>query len=75
MIATKERIKNNLEFLNEQQLQELADYTAFLKIRTRIQNSNVDLPEHFSKYLNEDRELAELGIAEYNNALLEEDKL
>jgi hypothetical protein len=75
MIAIKEQIKNNLEFLNEQQLLESADFSAFLKIRSKIQNHASINYSLFSKYENEDSALAELGMTDYNTALLEEDKL
>lgn len=75
MIEIKEQIKNNLEFLNEQQLLELADFSAFLKIRSKIQNNTSKLFSAFSKYESEDIVLAELGMTGYNSALLEEDKL
>lgn len=75
MIAIKEQIKENLEFLSEQQLIELADFTAFLKVRSRIRNSYLKNPEHLTKFSNEDKILAESGIADYNAGLLEEDKL
>ena len=75
MIAMKEQIKENLEFLTEQQLIELADFSTYLKVRARMLNSNLKNSSLFSKYSNEDKSLAECGMAEYNNSLLEEDKL
>jgi hypothetical protein len=75
MTEIKEQIKNNLEFLSEQQLLELADFSAFLKIRSKIKNNSSKLFSSFSKYENEDKAFAELGMADYNSALLEEDKL
>ena len=75
MVAIKEQIMENLDFLNEQQLLELADYSTFLKIRSRMHNYNLKYSSLLSKYSEEDKELAEFGMAEYNNSLLEEDRL
>ena len=75
MIALKEQIKEGLEFLNEEQLIELADFTVFLKVRSRIQNSNMKFENLYSMYSNEDKILADSGMAEYNAGLLEEDRL
>ncbi len=75
MSAIKERIKENLEFLNEQQLMELADFSSFLKIRSRVQKSKILITDSFNKFKNEDSTLAEYGMAEYNKGLLEEDLL
>ncbi|HPI21520.1 MAG TPA: hypothetical protein PKY56_14240 [Candidatus Kapabacteria bacterium] len=74
MIAIKEQIKNNLEFLNEQQLSELADYTSFLKIRSKIQKS-VQNYLAYSKFFDEDILLSEVGMDSYNQDLLKEDVL
>ncbi len=74
MIAIKEQIKNNLEFLNEQQLSELADYTSFLKIRSKIQKSDKNYLG-YSKFFEDDFLLSEVGMDSYNQALLKEDVL
>jgi hypothetical protein len=57
------------------QLIELAEYTVFLKVRSRISKSNFNFVASYSKFVNEDKSLAESGMAEYNAGLLEEDKL
>ena len=75
MIDIKEQIKDNLEFLTDQQLIELADFTSYLKVRAKMHNSDLKSSSLFSKYSEEDKALAEIGMAEYNNSLLEEDKL
>ena len=75
MIDIKEQIKDNLEFLTDQQLIELADFSNYLKVRAKMHNSDLKSSSLFSKYSEEDKALAEFGMAEYNNSLLEEDKL
>jgi len=75
MISLKEQIKEGLEYLNEEQLIELADFTIFLKVRSRIQNSNLRNTHLYSSYSNEDTLIAESGMEEYNAGLLEEDNL
>jgi hypothetical protein len=74
-MSIKEQIKENLEFLNEQQLLELVDYTAFLKIRSKIQNSKLKYSSSLSDFSNEDKLLAEFGMVDYNAGLIEEDQL
>ncbi len=74
MIAIKEQIKNNLEFLNEQQLSELADYTSFLKIRSKIKKSDKNYLA-YSKFFEEDFLLTEVGMDSYKQELLKEDIL
>jgi hypothetical protein len=75
MLEIKENIIRNLEFLNEQQLRELATFTAFLKVRSKIQSKDLGDLTNFSKYINEDLDLAEAGIDDYNQSLLKEDTL
>ena len=75
MVELKEQIKENLEFLNEQQLIELADFTAFLKVRSRIRNSKMEYANNLSNFIVKDSSLAEYGMEEYNAGLLMEDEL
>ena len=75
MTAVKEKIKENLDFLSEEQLQELADFTIFLKVLSKIKNSKKHYAEKFSEFSNEDKTLADSGMADYNYGLLEKDKL
>ena len=75
MLSYKEKIKDNLEFLAEQQLLELAEFSTFLKIRSKIHNSNKNNISSFKEFADRDKDFAESGIAEYNSDLLKEDEL
>jgi hypothetical protein len=75
MMTIKEQINENIEFLNDQQLLELVDFTTFLKVRSKIQNSKLKSASFFTEFSNEDLSLAEYGMADYYAGLLKEDKL
>jgi hypothetical protein len=77
MITTRNYIIENLDLLSEQQLIELADFTAFLIIRSRTQinTSKESLSDLYSKYSVDDIKLAESGMAEYYNGLIKEEIL
>lgn len=77
MISTKEKVVTNLSNLTEAQLQQVAEYLDFLKFRERHKNDaqfdNTQLEALYAEFADEDRELAELGLAEYNANLALED--
>lgn len=75
MSAAKKLIIENLDFLNEQQLQEVADFSSYLKVRSKIQNFNIKYQENYRHFASEDKEISEFGMEDYNNLLLIEDKL
>jgi len=75
---TKETLKQELDHLNDQQLQQLSDFIAFLKFQSKLSKLTPDLSQFTSLYqefADEDRELAEIGIFEYTKSLENEDKL
>ena len=67
MISTKEQLSTNLNGLSEIQLRQVGEYLEFLKFR---EQREIDLDESeiaalYAEFGDEDRELAEVGIADY----------
>jgi hypothetical protein len=77
MISTKEQVVNELAELNDEQLQEVADFLEFLKFRERrrfeMRLDDVELESLYAEFADEDRELAETGLSEYVANLARED--
>ena len=77
-MAVKGHLAKELDTLAEHQLREVAEYVAFLKFRSRFMASpSVDeeeLTKLYGEFAEEDRQLAEEGIANYTNSLAKEDK-
>ncbi|MBZ8183001.1 hypothetical protein [Oscillatoria salina] len=72
MIALKDFLSRELENLNEEQLQEIREFIAFLKFRDRKTNLTINEDKIASLYqesAEEDRQLAELGIDGYQELL------
>ena len=69
MISTKEKVVTNLSDLTETQLRQVAEYLEFLRFRElRKSGSRLDdaeLQALYGEFADEDRELAEFGLAEY----------
>ena len=75
---TKEQINEQLNQLNEEQLNQVADFITFLKFREKLIQLNLDtekLAQLYQEFAEEDRQLAEEGINEYANLLTQEDRL
>ena len=77
MISTKEKVVTSLAELNDTQLQTVAEFLEFLKFRERRrvepQFNDVALETLYAEFADEDRELAEVGLAEYAANLARED--
>jgi ABC-type phosphate transport system auxiliary subunit len=77
MISTKEKVVTDLAELNDAQLQTVAEFLEFLKFRERRrvepQFDDVELETLYAEFADEDRELAEVGLAEYAANLERED--
>ncbi len=77
MISTKEKVVTDLAELNDRQLQTVAEFLEFLKFRERrkfeTQFDDVELEALYAEFADEDRELAETGLAEYAANLERED--
>ena len=74
----REQVTRTIESLSESELRQVAEYLSFLKFRSRVQRkTSIDekrLAQLYAEFSNEDRELAEEGIEDYNEDLLAEDK-
>ena len=73
----KDLIQQELEQLDLEQLKQVFEFIAFLKFRARlVTNLVVDeshLAELYGEFVEEDRQLAELGMSEYAELLINED--
>ena len=77
MISTKEKVVTGLAELSDAQIQTVAEFLEFLKFRERrkfeTQFDDVRLEALYAEFADEDRELAEVGLAEYAANLERED--
>jgi len=77
MISTREKVVTNLSDLTEAQLRQVAEYLEFLKFREHrkydSQLDDTELEALYAEFADEDRELAEVGLAEYAANLERED--
>jgi hypothetical protein len=77
MQVTREAIQQEIEQLNDIQLKQIAEFIEFIKFRSKFQRKVTDLDQFASLYqefAQEDRELAEIGMADYANQLRQEDQ-
>jgi ABC-type phosphate transport system auxiliary subunit len=69
MISTKEKVVTNLSDLTETQLRQVAEYLEFLRFRELRKNGSqlddAELEALYGEFADEDRELAEIGLADY----------
>lgn len=73
---TKEAIKRDIDRFNDQQLKQIADFIAFIKFQTKFSQQTTDISQFanlYQEFAEEDRQLAETGIAEYASLLNSED--
>ncbi len=71
-----EAIKQDIDKLNTQQLQQVADFIAFLKFRDKYSIKPLDssqLRSLATEFAEEDRNFAEVGIIDYAEMLDAED--
>jgi hypothetical protein len=77
MPVSTEAIKQDLDRLTHNQLQQVADFIAFLKFRHQRQHQIVldptQLAALFTEFADEDRALAEAGMGDYTVMLQQED--
>jgi len=77
MSSIKRQVIQALDRLSETELAQVAEFLAFLKFRARLQTmptlEEAQLATLYAKFAEDDRELAEEGIAEYVQGLLRED--
>ena len=77
-VITKEYLKQELDYFNETQLKQVADFIAFIKFQTRFSQEATDISQFanlYQEFAQEDRELAEAGISEYAELLDKKDKV
>ncbi len=75
-MSTKEQVLEEIEALSDAEIKEVAEYLAFLKYRSRSKPPVVDesqLAALYAEFAEEDRDLAEEGIANYAEGLAKED--
>jgi hypothetical protein len=76
-MSLKEHVMQGLDTLNEAELGQVAEFVAFLKFRARLQPMPVldeaQLAILYTACAEEDRMLAEEGLAEYVHRLCQED--
>ncbi len=74
---TKESLKQELDYFNDEQLKQVADFIAFIKFQTEFTRQKTDVSQFanlYQEFAQEDRELAEAGISEYVELLNSEYK-
>jgi hypothetical protein len=78
MPISTEALKQDLDQLNHNQLQQVADFIAFLKFRNQQHHQVVldpiQLANLFTEFADEDRALAEEGMNDYAIMLHQEDQ-
>ena len=76
-MSIKEQVVQEIDNLSEIELRQVAEYMAFLRFRTRIRPmpelDETQLAVLYAEFADEDRELAEEGIADYAEGLVKED--
>jgi hypothetical protein len=76
-MSIKEQVIHGLDTLSEAELVQVAEFLAFLKFRARLQSlSDLDeaqLATLYAACAEEDRMLAEEGMADYMHGLCQED--
>lgn len=76
MQVTKETLKQEIDRFNDEQLKQVAEFIEFIKFRSLSHQKTVDMHQFASLYqefAQEDRELAEAGMADYFEQLRQED--
>ncbi len=78
MSVSSEAIKRDIDLLTGDQLQQIADFIAFLRFRDQRQRTALD-PEQLAlleiEFADEDRAIAEEGMGDYAATLSQEDLL
>lgn len=73
----REQVARTIDHLSEPELRQVAEYLSFLRFRSRVQRKiSIDekrLAKLYTEFSDDDRQLAEDGIEDYNEDLLAED--
>ena len=78
MLATSESLKQDIEKLTDEQLQQVAEFIAFLRFQEKRKRIILDpalLAPLATEFADEDRALAESGMGDYTDMLAQEDQL
>ena len=77
MPVSTETVKQDLDRLTHNQIQQVADFIAFLKFRNQRQHrvvlDPIQLSKLFTEFADEDRTFAEEGMSDYATMLYQED--
>ena len=76
MFISQEHLTKQIEELSEEQLKQVSEFIDFLKFKDRSNNLQIDEVEAaklYQEFAEEDRQLVELGMDEYAEALSRED--
>ena len=76
MFISQEHLTKQIEELSEEQLKQVSEFIDFLKFKDRSNNLQIDEAEAaklYQEFAEEDRQLVELGMDEYAEALSRED--
>ena len=76
-MSIKEQVAHELDNLSDVELEQVAEYVAFLKFRARVGRmpalEEAQLAALYSEFSDEDRKLAEEGLSDYAEGLANED--
>ncbi len=74
-MSIKEKLSQELDSMSEAEVERVAEYVAFLKFRARRKPAldEARLTVLYAEFADEDRQLAEEGMADYINGLTQED--
>jgi hypothetical protein len=76
--TVKKQVSQALETLSEPELEQVVEYISYLRFRQRVAAPPAIDMEHlkalYAEFAEEDRELAEAGMAGYQDLLLAEDR-
>jgi hypothetical protein len=76
-MSIKEQIIQGLNGLSQAELEEIAQYLAFIKYQSKVKptpaSDDAQMAALYAEFAEEDRELAEEGISDYAGALIRED--
>ena len=77
LMSIKEQVAHELDKLNEAELNQVAEYVAFLKFQARVKQipllDETQLEALYKEFAEEDRRLAEEGMSDYAEGLVKED--
>jgi hypothetical protein len=76
-MSIKEQIVQELNALSQAELEEIAQYLAFIKYQSKVKSAptsdEAKMAALYAEFAEEDRKLAEEGISDYAGALMRED--